>query len=1053
MRTDTAYHPLTQSQTLLWIGQEMNPESSMYNMVMTYNLKVPIHKKAFKMAFTALLEQYDALRSVVEVEGGTPFQVFLKNHPYTLDYLDFSNKQDPKQAYITWRDQKIQVPFDLSTCLLDSALIKIHKSHYIWYINQHHLITDAWSNSLLFKTISDFYEQFKNEELPLSIPKINSYQSYQIKEKLEITLEKNNSSKAFWKDKIRNVPPLPVLYNNPPIKTAVLSTRSKVNLGIKRSNKLRKLANTKGVRVWTEHLSLYNIFLTTLFAYLHRVSGQNKLVIGSTTHNRTSKGLRETVGYFVEVFPLFTTINDVETFSTLLQKIQKESNNFLKHAKSGLASPRLHKSFNVLFNYIHAEYPDFEGTPVDSEWVHTGHHDPRHHIRLHVHDLHKTGEIQLYFDLNNHVFDTKKQALISEHFIALLDAFIKDKEQPIMLPSIITQYELDNYKITLQNNIHTTSKTQNLVTLIEEQTLKTPFVHSVLFKNRSYTYQELNSSVNQLAHYLIEQHIGIGSQVAICLKRSPEYIITVLAILKTGATYVPIPYNYPLERIQYIIKDSQASLIIAHNDKQLVLDGLKTIKTLTIDAVLQTISTTYPTKNISVHIPPKTVAFLIYTSGSTGDPKGVKITHEAITNYILWSKDAYIITHTIDTVAIPLFTTVGFDITANSVFLPLICGGTIYVYQEKDTEIDLSITEVIEDNNVTFIKVTPAHLNFLKGKDLTHSKVQVMVVTGDEFKTSLGLDIYNAFNGQVDIYNEYGPSEATIGCVFHKFNPETDTAASIPIGLPIKNSQLYLLDRFLNPVPQGVIGELYIGGSGLSSGYWNRPELTVSKFIQHPTVPSNTIYRTEDLARINEDGILEFLGRRDFQVKINGYRIELGEIEARILAYPKIKTCSVIVLKNEDESKSLASYFTSKTNIDTKQLQQFIAQRLPKYMVPNHYKQLESLPLSQNGKVDRNALRIIKTDTTKTTTPYVAPRNEIEQEVAAIWIQVFNISKIGVFDRFIELGGESLMAIQITTRISETFEFKIPLNALFELQTIANIATYIEETLIGLLNE
>jgi len=327
--------------------------------------------------------------------------------------------------------------------------------------------------------------------------------------------------------------------------------------------------------------------------------------------------------------------------------------------------------------------------------------------------------------------------------------------------------------------------------------------------------------------------------------------------------------------------------------------------------------------------------------------------------------------------------------------LPLICGGSIHTYQERDTEVDLSIIDVIEDNTVSFIKLTPAHVNFIKDKDLSHSAIEVIVVTGDEFKTALGIDILNSFNNQVHIYNEYGPSEATIGCIYHKFNPEIDIAASVPIGLPIHNMQVYILDRFLNPVPQGVIGELYLGGIGLSSGYWNRPELTHTKFIQNPFLPNTTIYRTEDLVRLNHKGIIEFLGRTDFQVKINGYRIELGEID----------------------------------------------------------KQLENLPLSANGKVDRKALALIDAEAVQSTHEYIAPRNEIEEEVASIWCSVFNLTKIGVYDSFIELGGESLMAIQITTRINETFEFKMPLNKIFELKTIAHIAIYIEETLINLLQE
>lgn len=1045
------YQPLTQSQTLLWIGQELNPESPMYNMVMTYELNVQISETYFKKAFQELIKRFDVLRSVFEVKEGTPYQTFLPENDQELLVLDFSDKENPKETYQTWEKERILKKFDISKPLLDSALIKLGNHKFVWFINQHHLITDAWSNGILFKAIVQIYSQLEKGETITNVSTNASFKSYSEQEFSERILPKNDKSKAFWSDKIKDKVQAPNLYNQrlkTDFKTA--STRHYINLGLERSKKLRVLANEKGIRVWTEHLSLYNIFLTSLFAFLYRVSGQQKLSVGSPTHNRYSKKAKATVGYFVEVFPLFATIDEEETFLSLLQKIQAESNAFLKYAKPGISSSELHRSFQVLFNYIHVDYTDFNGTPVASEWVHSGHHDPRHKIRLHVHDLHNTGEIQLYFDINNYAFNAEKQQNIPQHFIALLDAFITDKMQFIEKPSIISTNELNELENLLQQKAAEPFEYINLVTLIEKQTKKTPLNTSVVFGDISYSYKTLNEKVNQLAHYLKEQNIGKNSQVAIWLKRSPEYIISILAVLKTGATYIPIPYNYPEERILYIINDSQSSLIITEHT--LSIKEIS-IPTLEIENLWTGILLNYSTQNLKVNIEKEATTFLIYTSGSTGKPKGVKITHEAISNYILWTKSTYIKSNHIQQPSIPLFTTVGFDITANSVFLPLICGGIIRVYQEKNTDVDLSVLDVIEENKVDFIKLTPAHLSFIKGKNLSKNNTKVMVVTGDEFKTELGVSIHKAFDGKLYIYNEYGPSEATIGCVYHKFDIENDTKASVPIGLPIKGMQTYILDRFLNPVPKGVKGELYLGGKGLSSGYWNKQELTETKFIQNPFLSNSKIYRTGDLARLNDNGIIEFLGRTDFQVKINGYRIELGEIEAQITAYSNILSCTVLVLESDDNIKSLAAYFTAVKTIDCKDLQLFLGNALPKYMIPNHYKQLVDFPLSANGKVDRNALAVLETKKVDHQIIDIVPRNEIEEEVAEIWRKVFKLEKVSVVESFISLGGESLMAIQITTRINETFEFKMPLNKIFELQTIENISKYIEEVLTKLLEE
>lgn len=1043
--------PLTKGQSLLWIGQELHPNAPLYNMVMTYELKVPVVSAHFSKAFYELQMRYDALRSIFEMSDGLPAQVFLDEPLYTLEILDFSHEQDPKGSYKEWEAARILKPFDISTCLVDSALIKLSESHYIWYINQHHLITDAWSNGLLFTTITRLYEaSLSGESLDTSRAE-PTFEDYIHQRQSKNVLEKTQSAKTYWTNKIKNSPPKPDLYGTPPKQIHPASTRSYVNLGKERSKKLRALANEKGIRVWTEHLSLYNIFLTTLFAYVYRVSGQEQIVIGSPTHNRTTKKHKETVGYFVEIFPLIATIDTEETFRSLLHKIQLESNDFLKHATASASTSEVHKSFNVLFNYIHAIYPDFNGSPVQSQWVHSGHHDPGHHVRLHVHDLHNSGEIQLYFDLNKDVFDAQTQEFIPAHFLAMLDAFIADKGQLIANPGLTDKEEIKH----LHNELHREASTRpiksTIVTSIEEQAQSSPLLQSIVFGQSTWTYQELNTKANQLAHFLKSKEIGVGSRVAIWLKRSPEYVLSVLAILKTGATYISVPHDYPQDRIAYILKDSEAAMLIVQEEKQLSVFKEHPLAILSLNSWTPDETVEEYTVNLSVPIDKEATAFIIYTSGSTGQPKGVKITHESLANYIQWTKEAYITASDISNPSIPLFTTVGFDITANSVFLPLICGGTVHIYQESDQEVDLSILDVIADNKVDFIKLTPAHLNFIKDKDLSENKTQVVVVTGDIFKTTLGLQIHKAFKDKVKMYNEYGPSEATIGCTYHLYNPALDTNTSIPIGLPIHNTQAYILDAFLHPVPRGVIGELYIGGKGLSSGYWNKDTLTAAAFIENPFDPETILYRTQDLVRLNNRGELEFIGRSDFQVKINGHRIELGEIEASLLSYPGIMESIVIVSENEEGFKSLTAFFSSCKGTDFMELQQFLSKKLPRYMIPVQYRQLEQLPLSSNGKVDRQALQGLQTFAVQSNTEYLAPRNEIEQEIASIWQAVLNIEKIGVHDSFIALGGESLMAIQITTRINETFEIKVPLTIIFELQTIASISSYIEELLIKLL--
>ncbi|MBM1106805.1 amino acid adenylation domain-containing protein [Aurantibacter crassamenti] len=1032
---------LTKSQSLLWIGQEMEPESPMYNMVLSFDFNGEIEVDHFKTAFQKVINESDALRTVFIKKQNRPTQKVLNEFIYEMEVLDFSSTSKPEEAYKIWEQKRTKHIFNLAKCLFDSVLIKISNSQFIWYFNQHHLTTDAWSTSVIYTRVKDHYSQLclnNSSKLP-ETPQFQSFINYENEKKNKTTDVKN-----YWRDKLNSEEILPQFYNKKVTKSTTESVRIHLNLGAERSEKLRQLGLEKGVRSWTPQLTIYNIFLTTLYAYLYRVSSQRRLIIGSPAHNRPTNDFKQTIGIFIEIFPLITEIDDDETFVSLLEKVQLESNGFLKYAQPGASLAELNRNFNVFLNYITATYSDFNGIPMHSEWVHPGHSDPKHHLRVQIHDFDNSGAIQLYFDLNCAVFEEDKYEAVPQHFLALLDAFIEDKQANIEKVRLISQAEYRKTIVEFNASSHQNTN-QNIISQFEKQALKTPNLTALVFKDFSLNYRELNERANQLAHYLVSQNIGQDSQIAFLQKRSPNYVISNLAALKVGATFVAIPSNYPKERIEYLLEDSKASLLIGSDA---TLDSFVPAKTksINIDSLEKEIQK-YSTANLELDISENSIAYLIYTSGSTGRPKGVKIINKGLTNYIAWTHRTFV---KAPNPAVALFTTVGFDITPNSIFLPLICGGAIHVYQETDDAVDLSLLDVMEDNKVDYIKLTPSHLSFLKGKKFPISKVDVIAVIGEEFKTDLGQHIHDAFDGKVTIFNEYGPAEATIGCAVHKFVSGSDSP-SIPIGKPIPNMEIYILDKYLNPVPQGIPGEIYIAGVGLSDGYWERPDLTPIKFVANPFVPGTKMYRTEDLARINEDGILEFLGRVDFQVKLNGHRIELGEIEALIIDFETIND-SVVLLDERDGLKSLTAYFTAKVPIELPELQKHLNQKLPRYMIPSHFKQLEEFPLSSNGKVDRKILRTFETAVVDSKNEYVAPATEIEELIAAIWQEVLGTPKIGIHDNFLELGGESLMALRVASRIKEVLELNISLDLIFKLPTVFKISEHIENTIIELLN-
>ncbi len=1374
---------LTQSQLLQWIGQQMHLQSPIYNMALSFDLRGNIDPIHFQSAFQILIDQSDALRTTFEILNGKPQQKINIEFPYKMEFLDWSKSEYSESFIQSWLKKRTQNAFDLSKCLFDCLLIKTSEKHYIWYLNQHHLITDAWSVSVIYKKMVELYyliQEDKTQETS-SLPLFRDYVEYE--KMARLNPHKQNISN-YWEEKLDKLPPLITFYGKKKISPSTKSQRLQLDLGRERSEKLRALTMEKDIRSWTQHLALFNIFSTVLLSYLYKVSSQQKLAIGTPSHNRHTLDFKETIGVFIEIFPILAEVEKGESFGSLFKKIQIETNSFLKYAQPGASTPDLSRRFNVVLNYINATFSDFGDIPMTSNWIHPDHCDPGHHLRLQVHDFDNLGNIQLYFDLNTNVFDDEIQNSVPKHFLFLLDTFIKDRTQKIDAIPIITQQEYKKLVLDFNKKADHNPQSKTISNLFEAQVHLIPENIALEFQSHKLDYSIVNKKANQIAHFLHLKNIGNNNRVAVFLNRSPEYIISVLGIMKSGAAFIPIPANYPKERVVTILEDSQVALFISQKS---LIDRLKipATPTLLTDNFENQLAN-MPKTNLDVPIQLDATAYIIYTSGSTGKPKGVTISHQALSNYITWAKENYAPDFQ---PAIPLFTTIGFDLTITSTFLPLISGGKMIIYPETDAQIDLSVLDVIEENRVDFIKLTPSHLALLQGKKLNESRIQTMIVGGEDFKTSLAQNIYQAFARNVTIYNEYGPTEATVGCIVHLFDAKGNIEGSVPIGNPINNMEAYVLDSHQNPVPQGISGELYLAGMNLASGYWNRNNLTEKKFLTNPFHGKSKLYKTGDLVRINQEGILEFLGRTDQQVKITGRRIELREIESIILNYPNIEECVVELLdpplkteatvhncircglpsnypnltfdeegicdlcnafegyqqkvkeyfktekdlqdifsklklkkkgeydcivllsggkdstyalakikemgamilaftldngyiseqaknnirrvvdylgidhifgqtpamnaiftdslhrysnvcngcfktiytlsielaleknipyivtglsrgqffetrlteelfrnfdiekidetvlearkayhrtedavnkllgttdlfKNEEvfervqfldfyrftdvsmeemmnyldtklpwvrpsdtgrstnclinqvgihvhktkegysnysfpyswdvrvghktregalkeineeinqkevtrimgeigyseleeikTQKYLAAFFTSREKIDFNLLQDFLSQKLPGYMIPLRYKELDALPLSPNGKTDREQLRKMEVAPIQTKNAQVPPQTEIEEMITDIWVSVLNTAKIGTNDNFLELGGNSLAAIRINARIFEVLELDIPLNKIFEFPTIKSFSSEIEKIIISILNE
>ncbi len=879
---------LTQSQLLIWTGQEINPGQALYNMAFAFRIQGKLDPERFAHSFQILIDSSDALRTRFYKEQGIPQQQVLSQLTYTLEFLDFSSQENPQAYCDKFLQKRVEKPLNIAEILFDSLLIREGDEIYTWYFNAHHLIQDAWSISLLFQKMSELYTK-PDETTPFP-----AFADYRLQEKEN----RKTSQNAYWKEKLNELPSPLKLYGRPGDPRSLDSQRLYVDLGRARTQALRDLAQKPGIRAWTEDLSLFNLWTTVLFAYLSQTSDQRQLNIGSPAHNRLNPEAKNTPGLFIELFPLGLEISPQETFLTLFKKVQGETHTFLRYAEPGASIGALNSAFQVVLNFINTRFPDFAGLPKETKWLHPNQKDPGHYFRLQVHDFDKQGSIQLHFDYNTSVFSPELMALAPAHFLKVLDAFLENQALRLDEIDLLSHSEREFLSQHFNPGPQKTHDFAHFPEALQACVRKNPHKVALYGSQNVWTYQNVAEQSNQIAHTLIGMGLKPGDRVALHTQRKPELLLTIIALMKLGLTYIPIPSEHPPQRVNYILEDTQARLLITDSFCQAQLGTLGTLPGdwITLEA-LGTASDFKDKTPSSYPIKPEDIAYILYTSGSTGKPKGVMVSHGALYNYLQASAEHYILP---ENPVFPLFTSIGFDLTVTSCFLPLLLGGGVRVYPEAGNGPDLSLMDVILDNLVNCIKLTPSHLALLQDQNVKDSQISLMLVGGEDFKAGLAQAIYQQFGQEIYIYNEYGPTEATVGCIVHAFDPVKDVKGSVPIGKPMAHMQAYVLNEAQTLLPQGTSGELYLAGKGLAKGYWNREELTRQKFPDHPWADGKKLYRTGDKVRINEKGRMEYLGRMDHQIKIGGIRTEPGEIESALMQVPGMQQVMVALMSSQN---------------------------------------------------------------------------------------------------------------------------------------------------------
>ncbi|NRZ86225.1 amino acid adenylation domain-containing protein [Clostridium beijerinckii] len=721
--------------------------------------------------------------------------------------------------------------------------------------------------------------------------------------------------------------------------------RETFNIGNDLSKKISKF-------VEDNKCSLNIFFITILLIYINKTTYKKDIVIGTPVFNRTNKKQKNMLGMFTSTVPFRFELDAELNIESLIKQINKEFKICLLNQKYpydflikdlDLSKNGYDSLFKMSVNYYNSKFiNEIDGGDAEAKEHYCG--NQSYSLQLIINEW-KYNNITLNFDYKTSDYSEQEIQTMHNSMINIIKEMLTKENCRVKDIQLLNDEEI-NHKIHTLNSTSSVYPNKTVYKLFEEQVNKSPNKVALEFKEEKLTYKALNEKSNQLASYLRENGVHKEVIVGIMMSHSIELVIGILAVLKAGGTYLPIDPSYPVDRVNYMLEDSESSIVLINSDihEEILHKGkIFNINEINVDL--------YGRENLIEIGKLDSLAYIIYTSGSTGKPKGVMIEHQGLTNYIWWAKKMYLKN---ENEVMALYSSIAFDLTITSIFTPLISGNQIVIYDTDETEFVLY--KILRENKATVVKLTPAHLTLLKDIDNSSSNIKRFIVGGEDLKVGLAKEVFNSFARNIEICNEYGPTETVVGCMIHKYNEEKDKGVSVPIGYPADNVQLYILDDELNVVPTGLAGELYISGDGVARGYLNREELTCKRFIENPFIKGRRMYRTGDTARYIENGAIEYIGRIDSQVKIRGHRIELGEIEKYLLENESVRDAVVAFKEDSLGNKILNAYIVKEKDITEFELKRWLNKFLPKYMIPVNYVFMDKLPLTLNGKIDHGLL-------------------------------------------------------------------------------------------------
>lgn len=1014
---------LSSAQKRIWYLEKTTPGTSMHNIGGTVKFQGTVDPNILRKAVHILINKQIVLKTTIVEQQGIPFQFLNNSMDYKVDYIDFSKMEFPTNSSREWIRMKFLEPFSFEKePLFYFAIYKIDDEDYGILAKFNHIIVDGWSFQVLQRDLLEIVQNL------ILVPEKNytvsssSYMDYIENEQIYLKSRRFSKDRLFWNKKFQDK-----LNSSLQTYSKELNTNRVVfDLDKSLVRRLRNYVKENGCNLSSTMLSVF-------YTFLYRTTLEEEITIGVPVYNRFRQ-FKETVGMFTSTVPLKIHINPRDSFREILSNVHKEMFYCLNHQRypyemllQDLSVKKYGGDglFNTSFNFHNTNFKQ----KIFGIEVETVEYPPSHQyfpLQISVRETGKD-DVSLAFDYKTTEYKTSDIERYYGFYCNILNEVITDDKVEILEIGLHNNSIVERFNSTNKDF----PKNKTVLNLFEQQVEQNPDKIALSLNDSKITYGDLSRKVNQVASFLKCKGVMPNDIVGIMGDHSVELVTTILATLKLGAAFLPIDTQQPIERVNFMLNDSNCKILLSDYEYLEQLDFKGCIYKIkdSLEGKIQDLDVKEESNNNI-----NSLAYVIYTSGSTGVPKGVKIGHTQLMNYIWWARGTYVKSNY---EVFAFYSSISFDLTITSIFTPLVSGSELRIYPNNFTNFNL--LDVLEEKKVTVLKLTPSHLRIVRDLDIKNWSIRRLIIGGEDLKTELVRNIVDNSNHEIEVFNEYGPTETTVGCMIHKYTDQDNLESSVPIGKPIANTQVYILDKNKHIVPPGVKGEIFIAGDSVSEGYINNDSLNSTSFLDNPFIKGTKMYKTGDIGIYYEDAIIRYVGRIDSQVKIRGHRVELGEIEKVLLKHNFIK--DAVILKRSFKGENiLYAYIICEGPCNTTEIKSWLSKQVPRYMIPGKFIQLSEFPLTPNGKVNKDLLPYENEEKIE----FIKPTTQKERDLIQVLEEILQLKEVNLGGNFYEVGGDSIKAIQVVSKLSQR-GWSIRVSDFLSKETLIEIAHSMEK--------